>query len=170
MSDRISLKIYIDGGCEPNPGLGAWAYAVYRVVNDVLEAQPFAYAAKATRDTTNNRMELQGALEALRWLSDHPEWLRTPVEVVSDSKYLLNGLDWSEKWEARGWLLKKNEPVKNSDLWKELRVAKIRLFLSWSWVKGHSGVKGNEFCDFLADDAMTELRSRPPLRRRVLVR
>lgn len=170
MADRISLKIYIDGGCEPNPGLGAWAYAVYRVVNDVLEGQPLAYEAKAVRETTNNRMELTGALEALRWVEAHPEWLRHPKIIVSDSKYLLDGLGWSEKWESKGWMLKKDKPVKNVDLWQDLRAEKDKLFLSWSWVRGHTGVVGNEFCDFLANEAMTELMNRPPLRRGVLVR
>lgn len=139
--------VYTDGACHGNPGPGGWAWVV--VGGD--------WACGAEADTTNQRMELRAVLEALREL-------RGPVEVVSDSTYVVNCFRdrWYVGWKRRGWRNSKREPVANRDLWEPL----IELYLkrgsevSFRWVKGHSGDEWNDIADELATRAATEQRSR----------
>lgn len=141
--------VYTDGACSGNPGPGGWAWAV------APEGSPRASGGEPL--TTNQRMELTAALEALRALGVGSE--AGPVELVSDSTYVLNCFRdrWYVKWRANGWRNAKKEPVANRDLWEPLvELAEPALAagtLTLRWVKGHSGDPMNDLVDRLAVEA-----------------
>ncbi|HWH72000.1 MAG TPA: ribonuclease HI [Candidatus Sulfotelmatobacter sp.] len=145
------ITIHSDGACEGNPGPGGWAA--------ILQYGPHRREiAGAALATTNNRMELQAALEALRALKEPCE-----VQIHSDSEYLRDGMTlWLRAWKFRGWKTKEKQPVKNSDLWKALDELATRHKVSWHWLKGHAGHPLNERCDLLAKQQIRTLRSRHP--------
>jgi ribonuclease HI len=134
------ITVYTDGACSGNPGPGGWAWAV------APDGEPNASGGEPL--TTNQRMELLAALEALRTLSPGGERIR----VVSDSLYVVKCFTdkWYVKWERNGWRNSKREPVANDDLWRPLvefeRAGNVR----WEWVKGHSGDRLNDLVDRLA--------------------
>jgi ribonuclease HI len=98
------------------------------------------------KDTTNQRMELQAAIEALKALKKPSE-----ITIVTDSKYVLNGItEWIHGWKKKGWKNSKKEPVANRELWEELDILNQLHQVEWQWVKGHSGDEGNERADELA--------------------
>ena len=138
------VVIYTDGGCKGNPGPGG-----YGVV--LVSGAHRKELAAGYRLTTNNRMELRGAIAAL-------ELLREPCEVDlhSDSKYLIDALDkkWLAGWQRRGWQTAAKQPVKNRDLWLQLLAAITPHTIRWHWVKGHAGHPENERCDVLANAAV----------------
>jgi len=142
MSD---VEIYCDGACRGNPGPGGWG-ALLR--SGQSERRLYGFAA----DTTNNRMELSGAIEALRALTK-------PCSVVlwTDSQYVKKGMtEWISGWKARGWKNAAKEPVKNVDLWLALDAEAARHKVDWRWVRGHAGHEGNEIADQLANQAIDE--------------
>ena len=107
----------------------------------------------AERETTNNRMELTAAIEALDALTRS-----CTVVVTTDSTYVKNGIEsWLEQWKRRGWRTASRAPVKNVDLWKRLDAAAARHQIEWRWVKGHSGHPGNERADRLANHAIDRM-------------
>jgi ribonuclease HI len=135
-----ALEVWTDGACSGNPGPGGWAWAT----EDGRQASGGVLA------TTNQRMEIQAALEAVRSLDG-------PLTVVSDSTYVVNCFrdGWWRGWLTRGWLNSGKKPVANRDLWEPLVVAvRDRPDISFRWVKGHSGVPMNELADRLAVEAM----------------
>ena len=139
------VEIYTDGGCAPNPGPGGWA-AVLRYGEHVKEI------SGAEADTTNNRMELRAAIEALRALT-------RPCRVVlyTDSEYLKKGVtEWLPAWKARGWTRRQGS-LKNVELWMELDRQLSRHQVEWRWVRGHSGVPDNERCDRMVQEARNRL-------------
>jgi ribonuclease HI len=143
------VTIYTDGGCQGNPGPGAWA-AVLIAGKHRKEIKGGELA------TTNNRMELQAAIEALRALTK-------PCQVVfhTDSQYLRNGiLTWIHGWKRNGWKTSAKQPVKNADQWQALDAAVQKHKIDWRWVKGHAGNAGNERCDELANEMMAEITTR----------
>lgn len=134
--DDGHLKIWCDGACEPNPGIGGWGW--HR--ND--GQQQFG----GEEETTNNRMEMTAILEALSKLPDGQV-----VTVYTDSQYCLKGLTvWRNGWKKKNWMKKKG-PIPNRDIWVLLEAQLIRLDASFVWVKGHSGDPGNEKADLLAE-------------------
>ncbi len=138
MSD--SVIIYTDGACRGNPGPGGWG-ALLNYKGKIKEL----YGAEKL--TTNNRMELMAAIQAL-------ELLTRPcsVQLNSDSIYVLKGItDWMPNWKKRGWKTASKAPVKNEDLWRRLDVAIAKHTIEWKWVKGHSGDIGNDKADALAN-------------------
>ncbi len=143
------VTIHTDGGCEGNPGPGGWA-AVLRhgpTVKELAGAEPA---------TTNNRMELQAALAALRALKEP-----CAVEFFTDSEYLRDGItEWIARWKANGWRTADRKPVKNDDLWRALDEARAGHDIRWHWLKGHAGHPDNERCDALARAEITKLRQR----------
>ncbi len=134
------VKIYTDGACRGNPGKGGWgAVLVYGKHEKELSG--------GERETTNNRMELTAAIEAL-------SVLREPcrVTLTSDSQYLINGMTkgWAASWRKNGWKKSDKSPALNSDLWQKLLdLAEIHE-IEFVWIKGHAGHKYNERCDTLA--------------------
>ena len=133
------VTIHTDGACQHNPGPGGWA-AILRYGTHVKELKG------SEPSTTNNRMELQAALAALRALK-----VPCAVELVTDSKYLRDGVTrWLARWKANGWKTVERAPVKNQDLWKQLDEQCARHQVVWRWVRGHVGHPDNERCDELA--------------------
>ena len=134
------VLIYTDGACSGNPGKGGWG-AILKYNGTSKEM------CEGYRLTTNNRMELLGAIKAL-------EALKEPcrVTLTSDSKYLVDTIKqgWLEKWKANGWMRTKKEPAKNIDLLKRLDAQLTRHEIEFVWVKGHNGHPENERCDELA--------------------
>lgn len=142
------VEIYTDGACRGNPGPGGWG-AILRFgerEKELKGAEPL---------TTNNRMELMAAIQALAAL-------KRPCEVVlyTDSQYLRKGiLEWLAQWKRRDWRTSDRKPVKNIDLWQALEREIARHRIDWRWVKGHAGNVGNERADRLANQAIDELRA-----------
>jgi ribonuclease HI len=138
--------IHTDGACRGNPGVGGWGVVLsYKGIVKEL------YGGDA--DTTNNRMELMAAIQAL-------EALNKPcvVKLNIDSKYVLQGLtEWLPNWKKRGWKTASKASVKNEDLWRRLDTAAKRHTIEWVWVKGHSGDLGNERADTLANRGIDSL-------------
>jgi ribonuclease HI len=139
-ADSLRLTVYTDGACSGNPGPGGWAWAV------APEGQP--QSSGGERATTNQRMEIFAAYDALRVLSEAGR----PIHVVADSTYVVNCFRdrWWVKWEANGWRNSKREPVKNADLWRPLIALVKANSVTWGWVKGHSGHPMNDLVDALA--------------------
>ena len=139
MTPKDRVEIFTDGACAGNPGPGGWGAVLrYRGVDKEL------YGSAA--DTTNNRMELCAAIEAL-------SALKRPMRVRlhTDSTYVRNGItQWIEGWKANGWRTKGRKPVRNVDLWQRLEEAAARHDVEWLWVRGHDGHPDNERADALA--------------------
>ena len=136
------VVIYTDGGCEPNPGTGGWG-AVLLYGGHVKEISGGA------PDTTNNRMEMTAAIEALSALKRPCK-----IQLYTDSEYVKKGItEWIHGWKARGWRTAAKQPVKNADLWQKLDsvVSSSGHKIDWRWVKGHNGDPGNERADALAN-------------------
>ena len=144
--DKVKkVQIYTDGACTGNPGKGGFGAVL--IYNDVEKE-----ISKGFRKTTNNRMELLAAVEALEILKEPCE-----VDLYSDSKYLTDAINkgWLESWVKNGWRKADKKPVLNIDLWERLMHLKDRHCVNFIWVKGHAGNKYNEICDALAVNAYT---------------
>ena len=136
------VEIFTDGACKGNPGPGGWG-AILR--NGAHEKE----LSGSERATTNNRMELTGAIRALTALSEPCE-----VALHTDSKYVIDGITkWVFGWQRNGWKTAARKPVLNDDLWRELLEAVRPHRVKWVWVKGHAGHPENERADRLASDA-----------------
>ncbi len=140
MATTSPLTVYTDGGCKPNPGPGGWGAVILagkKVVKELKGGEP---------DTTNNRMELRAAIEALKALDQGSQ-----VDMVTDSQYLQKGItQWLAGWQRRGWRTTTGEAVKNRDLWQELATELVRHTVRWRWTRGHVGTRWNERADTLA--------------------
>jgi len=140
------VEIYTDGACRGNPGPGGWGVWLKYAE---LEKELFG----GEQETTNNRMELMAAIQALEVLNQS-----CAIKLHSDSKYVLQGItEWMENWKKRGWKTAAKKPVKNEDLWRRLDGAMQRHDVNWTWVKGHSGNVGNEKADQLANQGIDAL-------------
>ena len=141
------VLIYTDGACRGNPGPGGWGAVLRAGAHERV-------LSGAEAMTTNNRMELMGAISALKALNRACD-----VEFVTDSQYVRRGVtEWLAQWKRRGWLTASRQPVANADLWRELEAAASRHNVHWRWVKGHSGDAGNEHADRLANEAIDRLQ------------
>ncbi len=148
-----AVVVFTDGACSGNPGPGGWgAVLSYRGrTRELCGGEPL---------TTNNRMELMAAIQALEALK-RP----VPVRVHTDSAYLKGGItQWIERWKANGWRTSRRKPVKNEDLWRRLDAALAGHTVEWRWVKGHAGDPGNEHADALANRGMARFTdaAKPP--------
>jgi ribonuclease HI len=140
------VDIYTDGACRGNPGPGGWA-AILMSRGQEREL------SGADAATTNNRMEMLAVINALRALKR-----RVRARVYTDSQYVRLGMtEWLAGWKARGWRTADRKAVRNQDLWQQLDELATGHDLEWHWVKGHSGVPGNERCDQLANAAIDAL-------------
>jgi ribonuclease HI len=148
-SELPKVIIHSDGGCHGNPGPGGWAA--------VLAWGKTSHAVSGgVPATTNNRMELMAAIEALSALNRPCE-----VEFHTDSNYVKNGVTaWMHGWKRNGWKTKSKEPVKNEDLWRRLDAVVSQHKVTWHWVKGHAGHAENERCDQLATAAIDDVKKR----------
>lgn len=138
-NDDPIVEIFCDGACSGNPGPGGYG-AILRCSGRVKELSGGA------RETTNNRMEMTAAIEALRQLTRPCR-----VTITTDSQYLVKGMtEWITGWQRKGWRNSKREPVVNKDLWEMLLTLSKSHTVQWKWVKGHDGHAENERCDQLA--------------------
>ncbi|WFE88941.1 ribonuclease HI [Roseibium porphyridii] len=148
MSTENRVTIYTDGACSGNPGPGGWG-AILRFGGHERELQG------GEVETTNNRMELMAAIEALNTLK-RP----CAVDLYTDSTYVRSGIrEWLEGWKRKNWRTAANKPVKNADLWQALDTARERHDVTWHWVKGHAGHPDNERADELARGGMAPYKS-----------
>ena len=141
-----TVEIYTDGACRGNPGPGGWGVLLIagRHRKTMHGGEP---------ETTNNRMELTAAIEALNALKNGEA-----VILHTDSKYVMDGINtWMPTWKKRGWKTAAKKPVKNQDLWRLLDEAIQRHDIKWVWVKGHDGNLGNEEADELANRGIDEM-------------
>jgi len=145
MTENI-VEVFTDGACRGNPGPGGWG-AVLRY----QDKEKHLYGGVG--DTTNNRMELTAAIEALKSLKRNCK-----VSLTTDSQYVRKGItEWIHNWKKKNWRGANKKPVKNIDLWKELdRLAEMH-HVEWHWVKGHSGHPENDLADELANRGIDEL-------------
>ncbi|MFT5888357.1 MAG: ribonuclease HI [Zhongshania sp.] len=140
------VEIFTDGACRGNPGPGGWG-ALMRYKGKEHDL----FGGEAA--TTNNRMELMAAIEALRAL-------KRPCKVIltTDSQYVRQGItEWMINWKKRGWKTAAKKPVKNSDLWQQLDKVAQTHDIDWCWVKGHSGHRENDLADALANRGIDEM-------------
>ncbi|MDX1820951.1 MAG: ribonuclease HI [Paracoccaceae bacterium] len=146
------LVAYTDGACSGNPGPGGWG-ALMRAERDgkiIKERELNGGEA----DTTNNRMELLAAINALEALERASE-----ITIVTDSAYVKNGVTtWIHGWKRNGWRTADKKPVKNVELWQRLDLAQARHKVTWEWVKGHAGHPENERADELARAGMAPFK------------
>lgn len=141
--DQQIVEIFCDGACSGNPGPGGYG-AILRYGGHQKEISGGA------RETTNNRMEMSAAIEALKLLNRS-----CAVTVTTDSQYLVKGItEWIKGWQRNGWRNSKKEAVVNRDLWEELLVATQKHSVKWKWVRGHAGHAENERCDQLAREGI----------------
>jgi|TARA_B110000263_G_C15061361_1_gene397583 ribonuclease HI len=136
----MNIKIYTDGACSGNPGIGGWG-----VILLIPEKKPI-YLNGGLKDTTNNQMELTATIKGLEYFSKSEN-----IKIFTDSKYVMNGIEsWILNWKKNGWKTANKKPVKNKDLWINLDIQKSKHQVTWEWVKGHAGDKYNEKADQLA--------------------
>ena len=141
------VVIYTDGGCRGNPGPGGWGALLQ-------SGGHYKELSGAEPATTNNKMEITAAIEALNALNN-----ASRVTLYTDSQYLRRGiLEWLPVWKRRGWRTSARKPVKNQELWQALEAAAARHEVDWQWVKGHAGTPGNERADRLANIAIDGLK------------
>lgn len=141
------VTIYTDGACKGNPGPGGWG-----AVLSYDKKKKEIYGSQ--KDTTNNQMELMAVIEALTALNTACQ-----VTLYTDSKYVLEGAtQWIHGWKKNNWRTSTKKPVKNIELWQRLDPLLSKHNISWHWVKGHAGHKGNEQADFLACRGADEAR------------
>ena len=140
------VRIYTDGACRGNPGPGGWGATL-----EFGEHSRELSGAESL--TTNNRMELTAVIRALEALKR-----RVAADLYTDSEYVRRGItEWLPNWKARAWRTADKKPVKNQDLWQALDTLAAEHEIAWHWVKGHSGVPGNERVDQLANRAIDDL-------------
>lgn len=140
------IEIYTDGACRGNPGPGGWGALL-------IAGKHRKTMHGGEPETTNNRMELTAAIEALNALKNDSH-----VILHTDSRYVMDGItEWMPNWKKRGWKTAARKPVKNQDLWQLLDAALERHDVEWRWVRGHDGDPGNEKADELANLGIDEL-------------
>jgi ribonuclease HI len=143
VSERI--EIWTDGGCQGNPGPGAWAYVIH---SPLLNAEQGGFESQ----TTNNRMELTAVLEALRALARMALPKDSPIVLSTDSQYVQKGItSWIHAWSRNGWKTSAKQPVKNKDLWSAVWELSRGIPISWVWVMGHAGNEMNEVCHSIVE-------------------
>lgn len=148
------LFAYTDGACSGNPGPGGWG--VLLVAKQGAEVLKERCLQGGEADTTNNRMELLAAINALETIEKPSK-----LTVVTDSAYVKNGVTgWIFGWKRNGWKTSNRKPVKNVDLWQRLDAAQERHAVTWKWIKGHAGHAENERADELARAGMEPFKTR----------
>lgn len=146
------LFAYTDGACSGNPGPGGWGALLQAKTGDAVVKERELKGGEA--DTTNNRMELLAAINALEAL-ERP----STITVVTDSAYVKGGItEWLRSWKRNNWRTATKKPVKNEDLWRRLDEAAARHQVTWTWVKGHAGHPENERVDALARAGMAPFK------------
>ncbi len=156
VTNPSAYAVFSDGACRGNPGPGAWGVVAQNGAGELL----FESNGLDTT-TTNNRMELEGAIQSLERLLDHwkeKEVESAPVFLYSDSKYVIEGLaKWVPGWKNRGWKKADGKAPENLDLWQHLDFVRLKFSnIEFVWIKGHAGHPQNEYCDRLANEALDQ--------------
>ena len=134
------ITIYTDGACSGNPGVGGWGVVI------IEDNKKETFLNGGNNDTTNNKMELTAAIQALKAIEK-----KSAITLITDSKYVKDGIQsWIQNWKKNGWKTAAKKPVKNKELWIELDELIARHNITWEWVKGHAGNTHNEKADYLA--------------------
>ena len=134
------ITIYTDGACSGNPGIGGWGVVILEKNKDEIMLNG------GHNNTTNNRMELTAAIEALKYFQNKKD-----ITLITDSKYVKDGIQlWIKNWKKNGWKTAAKKQVKNKELWMNLDVLIAKHNINWKWVKGHAGNIHNEKADYLA--------------------
>lgn len=146
LSDNELVEVYTDGACKGNPGPGGWgAVLLYKNKRAIMFGNE--------QRTTNNRMELKAAIEALKSLPTNIK-----INLYTDSTYLKNGMRiWLDKWKLNNWKTINNSPIKNIDLWQTLDTINSSHNITWEWVKGHSQCLNNNNADYIARSAINQI-------------
>ena len=140
------IKIYTDGACKGNPGIGGWGAII-------MQGEKNIELFGGENETTNNRMELMAVIMALKEISSNLE-----LTIYTDSTYVQKGIsEWIKNWKVNNWRSSSKKPVKNKDLWIELDEAVGSRKINWEWVKGHAGNEGNEKADELANQGVVSM-------------
>ena len=140
------IKIYTDGACKGNPGVGGWGAII-------MQSEKNIELFGGENETTNNRMELMAVIMALKEISSNLE-----LTIYTDSTYVQKGIsEWIKNWKVNNWRSSSKKPVKNKDLWIELDEAVGSRKINWEWVKGHAGNEGNEKADELANQGVISM-------------
>ena len=143
LRDTDTVEVYTDGSCIGNPGPGGWGAVL-------IDHEKRTTLSGFERDTTNNRMELLAAIEAIEALPK-----QTGIIIYTDSAYLKNGITtWIKNWRLNGWMSSSGKPIKNRDLWERLSAAIEARNIEWTWVKGHADCTNNNNADFIARSAI----------------
>ena len=151
----MELHAWTDGACSGNPGPGGWGVLIRAMEGDAILKERELKGGEA--DTTNNRMEMMAAIQALEALKKSDR----SVILITDSVYLRDGITkWIHGWKKRDWKTADKKPVKNVDLWQRLDALTRQHAIEWRWVKGHAGDPGNERADELAREGLAEARGR----------
>ena len=136
----MAINVYTDGACSGNPGIGGWGVIIL-----VDSCEPI-HLNGGSINTTNNKMELTAAIEALKYFKKN-----SSINLFTDSKYVKEGIEsWIVNWKKNGWKTASKKPVKNKMLWVELDSQLVRHSINWQWIKGHLGHIHNEQADYLA--------------------
>ena len=136
----MSVNVYTDGACSGNPGIGGWGVVI------LIDDHEPIHLNGGSNNTTNNRMELTAAIEALKYFKKN-----SIINLFTDSKYVKDGIEsWIVNWKKNGWKNASKKPVKNKMLWIELDTQLARHSINWQWIKGHLGHIHNEQADCLA--------------------
>ena len=149
------LFAFTDGACSGNPGPGGWGVVLQAKDGDALLKERELCGGEA--ETTNNRMELTAAIEALQTLERESK-----ITLITESVYVKDGITkWLWGWKKNGWRTAAKKPVKNAELWQKLDAAQARHQVTWQWVKGHAGQPENERADALARQGMAPFKKTP---------
>ena len=142
----MNIKIYTDGACSGNPGIGGWGAVI------ILPNNKTICLNGGSNETTNNQMELTAAIKSLNYFIEAQN-----ISIYTDSKYVMNGIQlWIKNWKKNGWKTAAKKPVKNKDLWEKLDIEILKHSIEWNWVKGHAGNENNEKADYLARQFIEE--------------
>ena len=148
-----SLEIHTDGGCLGNPGPGGWAFVISNN-NNILQK------AGSEKFTTNNKMELRAVIEAVKFIVSNNEYLNIDADIYTDSKYVKNGITvWINNWIKNGWKTAQKKPVKNKELWIELKEWSDKKNIRWHWEPGHSDSEFNNMCHDLVQEEIGKINN-----------
>ena len=152
---QSKVCVYTDGACSRNPGPGGWAFIVLR------DGEVYVSRSGAEEKTTNNRMELLAAIEALSFVKAEEALNEGTISVYTDSQYVQRGAsEWMLLWKERHWRNSDRMPVKNKDLWEKLDELAQGMSIEWFWVRGHAGNEYNEMADSLTKEAVAALEGK----------
>lgn len=163
-NSKTRVEIYTDGACHGNPGPGGWGFVALLMDESRTIIAKEERFGPAQGITTNNRAEMEAALNALAFLAEQQasgKWPTCPATLITDSEILVKGAtQWMSGWIAKGWRKSNGKPVENRDLWERVNTATDGMAVEWRWVRGHCGNRWNERADELATKGAEEAARR----------